>query len=65
MTSELRTEHLYYEDTYLFECTAKVLHISEADADAGTQIVVTDRTVMHPQGGGWSKRKGAELERRF
>ena len=50
----LSTVHLYYEDTELFSNTAKVIAVREADPEVeGERIValVTDETVMHPQGG--------------
>ena len=50
--SPLTTVHLYYNDTYLFRNTAKVLAVSETEMDEKKQIsVVLDQTVMHPQGG--------------
>ena len=47
----LQTEHLYYRDTYNFSCEAKVLLIKDVDLEKRTKLVVTDRTVLHPQGG--------------
>lgn len=50
----LSTVHLYYEDTELFSNTAKVIAVREADPEVeGEKVValVTDETVMHPQGG--------------
>lgn len=50
----LSTIHLYYEDTELFSNTAKVIAVREADPEGeGEKVValVTDETVMHPQGG--------------
>ena len=48
----LTTEHLYYDDTELFSCTAHVTRQwnTEVDGEKRT-ILVLDRTVMHPQGG--------------
>ncbi|XP_062518385.1 alanine--tRNA ligase-like [Corticium candelabrum] len=51
-SSSLQTEHLYYGDTYNFSCEAKVLLIKDVDLEQGTKVIVTDRTVLHPQGGG-------------
>jgi Ser-tRNA(Ala) deacylase AlaX len=48
----LQTEHLYYRDTYDFSCEAKVLLIKDLDLEKRTKLVVTDQTVLHPQGGG-------------
>ena len=50
-SSSLQTEHLYYGDTYNFSCEAKVLLIKDVDLEQGTKVIVTDRTVLHPQGG--------------
>jgi hypothetical protein len=47
----LQTEHLYYRDTYDFSCEAKVLLIKDLDLEKRTKLVVTDQTVLHPQGG--------------
>ena len=49
----LATEHLYYEDTELFSCTAHVSGQWETEVNGEKRtVVVLDRTVMHPQGGG-------------
>ena len=50
---DLKTDHLYYADTALFTCEAKVLRQEELEAARdGRQIsLILDRTVMHPQGG--------------
>ena len=50
----LSTVHLYYEDTELFSNTAKVIAVREADPEVEGEklvVLVTDETVMHPQGG--------------
>ena len=50
----LSTVHLYYEDTELFSNTAKVIAVREADSEVEGErlvVLVTDETVMHPQGG--------------
>ena len=48
----LRTEHLYYDDTELFSCTAHVTTQWETEVNGEKRtILVLDRTVMHPQGG--------------
>jgi len=46
----MNTELLYMQDSYLFEETAKVVSIS--DHEDGRRIVVLDRTIFYPQGGG-------------
>lgn len=48
---DLKTDHLYYEDTYDFSCEAKVLLVKDVDLEQRTKMIVTDRTVLHPQGG--------------
>ena len=47
------TVHLYYEDTSLFTCEAKILLQEELEAKDGEKHIslILDRTVMHPQGG--------------
>ena len=48
----LSTEHLYYDDTELFSCTARVSRQWETEVDGEKRtVLVLDRTVMHPQGG--------------
>ncbi len=48
----LSTVHLYYSDTELFSNTARVIAVYDAEGKNGKQLVlVTDQTVMHPQGG--------------
>lgn len=44
-TTGLKTHREYYEDTYKFESTGKIIAIE------GEQFVL-DKTVFHPQGGG-------------
>ena len=53
VSSSLSTVHLYYNDTELFSNTARITAIREADTDNGEKriVLVTDETVMHPQGG--------------
>ena len=46
----MNTELLYMQDSYLFEETAKVESVSEAEE--GRKIVILDRTIFYPQGGG-------------
>lgn len=56
MASEesLSTDHLYYEDTSLFTCEAKILQQVEVEGKGGKELcLILDRTVMHPQGGTW------------
>ncbi len=50
---DLSTLHLYYEDTELFSCEAKVIGQEEIVGKTGERQIclVLDRTVMHPQGG--------------
>eukprot|EP00123_Amoebidium_parasiticum_P018685 comp24263_c1_seq1/m.45105 comp24263_c1_seq1/g.45105 ORF comp24263_c1_seq1/g.45105 comp24263_c1_seq1/m.45105 type:complete len:243 (-) comp24263_c1_seq1:83-811(-) len=43
------TEKLYFHDTYLFESEGTVTHCSEED---GKHVVVLDKTILYPQGGG-------------
>ena len=49
----LSTVHLYYDDTELFTCEAKLLQQEEAATKGkGAHLsLILDRTVMHPQGG--------------
>jgi Ser-tRNA(Ala) deacylase AlaX len=47
----LSTNHLYYNDTYLFSCSAKIIAIHEGVED-NRLVIILDQTVMHPQGGG-------------
>lgn len=47
----LHTEHLYYGDTELYFCAAKVIATRDEANENGLYAVVTDATVMHPQGG--------------
>ena len=49
---DLKTVHLYYDDTEKFSCDSKV-ELLEEDIRNGkhTPSLVLDRTVMHPQGG--------------
>ena len=48
----LSTVHMYYDDTELFSNTAKITAIYRAEGTDGNLLVlVTDQTVMHPQGG--------------
>ena len=50
---DLKTAHLYYDDTALFTCEASVLKQEELEGKDGTKqlCLILDRTVMHPQGG--------------
>lgn len=53
MADDLKTVHLYYNDSELYSSTARV--IAEYDTECNGKKVtalVTDQTVMHPQGGG-------------
>lgn len=46
----MNTELLYMQDSYLFEESAKVMSVSESED--GRRIVILDRTIFYPQGGG-------------
>ncbi len=48
----LTTVHLYYSDTEVFSNAGRVMAVYETEGRNGKQlVVVTDQTVMHPQGG--------------
>jgi len=49
---EFITEHLYYADTELCECKAKVTgaRLMEFKGES-RHVIILDQTVMHPQGG--------------
>ena len=58
----LSTSHLYYTDTYLFSCTAKVLAVQETMFnDTMYTTVILDQTVMHPQGGNDNYNKKSSI----
>ncbi|CAM9339750.1 unnamed protein product, partial [Phaeothamnion confervicola] len=46
------TERLYIHDTYLVETSATVLSVDSSSGLPGESVVVLDRTIFHPQGGG-------------
>ena len=46
----LCTDHLYYNDTYLFSCESEVLLVMEQE-ESGKCVIILNKTVMHPQGG--------------
>jgi hypothetical protein len=52
-----RTEQAYWEDTYRFRDTARVVQVAEHPPPRGSAVgasyfaVVLDRTIFHPQGG--------------
>ena len=49
---EFFTEHLYYTDTELCECKAKVTGVRLMEFQGEScHVIIVDRTVMHPQGG--------------
>jgi hypothetical protein len=49
---DLATEHVYLSDTELYHCQACVTAIYESEHNGEKcEVVVTDRTVLHPQGG--------------
>ena len=60
---EVSTVHLYYGDTALFTCEAKILQQEELEPKDGVDgkqfCLVLDRTVMHPQGGTSRQRQQA------
>src|SRR5687768_7749014 len=45
------TERLYYQDSHLTEFEARVISVSEPDAE-GRAAVMLDRTAFYPTGGG-------------
>ena len=48
----LSTEHLYFDDTELFSCTARLSRQWETEVNGEKRtVLVLERTVMHPQGG--------------
>lgn len=48
----LATNHLYYDDTYLFSCNGTVLAQYGTEHNGETMtVLVLNQTVMHPQGG--------------
>lgn len=46
-----KTQLLYQGDTYLFNLTAKVLALKPS-VDGGKVVMILDRTIFYPQGGG-------------
>jgi Ser-tRNA(Ala) deacylase AlaX len=50
----------YFEDTYSYDSTAKILDIQEPVEGAKDNLlsIITDRTIFHPQGGGQPHDKG-------
>ncbi len=46
----MNTELLYMQDSYLFEESAKI--ISTSVYEDGRKVIVVDRTIFYPQGGG-------------
>eukprot|EP00117_Sycon_ciliatum_P049520 scpid82734/ scgid3605/ Alanyl-tRNA editing protein AlaX-L; Alanyl-tRNA deacylase AlaX-L len=56
---ETRTEPVYFSDTYLFSFDkASVLKAEKLEGDSNDYAVVTDQTIMHPQGGGQPSDQG-------
>lgn len=50
--SGLKTEHLYLNDSEAYSCESVVVAIYDVKhQDASCIAIVTDSTVMHPQGG--------------
>lgn len=58
MADDFKTVHLYYNDTELYSSVAHVIAAYDAECN-GKKVtaLVTDQTVMHPQGG-----KHAQIE---
>ena len=49
------TKKEFLEDTYRFESTGKVIKVCACEELTGVgnkYLVITDRTIFHPQGGG-------------
>ena len=52
MADDLKTVHLYYNDSELYSNIASVIATYDAECNGKKVIgLVTDQTVMHPQGG--------------
>lgn len=52
MADDIKTVHLYYNDTELYSNVAHVIAAYDAECNGKkTTALVTDQTVMHPQGG--------------
>lgn len=49
MEASAETYREYYEDSYRFESSAKIVSLGEKDSK---QFIVLDKTIFHPQGGG-------------
>ena len=59
LVENMATDHLYLQDTELYTCVAKVTSVYETDfSNDVCSVIVTDRTVMHPQGGKLAGRRG-------
>lgn len=52
------TSQLYWEDTYQFNGDANVLAVNESSTDPTKWLIVLDRTIFHPQGGGQPSDRG-------
>merc|ERR1711964_629987 len=47
------TKRLYYEDTYMFKATGRVVAVAESESEKhGPLDLQLDQTIFHPQGGG-------------
>lgn len=55
MTTQMSTERIYYQDTYLCELNAVILTVS---SDEQGDFVVFNQTNFHPQGGGQPSDEG-------
>lgn len=49
--SGMETQHLFWDDTYVFECNGVIIDIASKGDDPDELIIITNCTIMHPQGG--------------
>lgn len=57
MADDIKTVHLYYNDTELYSNVAHVIAAYDAECNGKkTTALVTDQTVMHPQGGNYKHK---------
>ena len=52
----MKTRPYYWENTYLFDATARVVALKEDDA--GRNYLILDQTIFYPQGGGQPSDRG-------